>query len=210
MRSPLLALSTIFFFLGVSLLTFEIFSLRSYIAPVSAEHEKVLSISSLEPTPTLSPIPTASPTPTYTPTPTISLQPSPTSVLVNSEQVDTNKNDSPSIQEYIMLEINNYRSSHGLSKVTTDSHTCNFARVRVEEVSVSFNHDGFKSRIDGNSLPYPTYSKVTENIAMNSDHTKVVESWINSSGHAENMRQDTPYVCVEQKGNYFVYVGWRP
>ena len=214
MRSPLLALSMTFFLLGISLLIFELSPLRTPISSVAAGHEEVLSVSSQKPQPSESLTPTNTPVPTNTPTPTIFIQPTstptPTPTPQTLESTEIKQTGNPSVQEFIMQEINNYRITQGLSKVTTDSQTCSFARIRVEEVSASFNHDGFRSRIDSNSLPYPTYSKVTENIAMNSDYTKVVESWINSSGHAENMRQDTPFVCVEQKGNYFVYVGWRP
>jgi len=109
-----------------------------------------------------------------------------------------------------MQKINEYRSSQGLGSVSTDSNTCSFARTRASEIVQSFNHDGFRSRISAKTLPYGAYHEVTENIAMTSDYTQVVTLWINSSGHAENMRKDTPFVCVEKSGNYYAYEGWRP
>jgi uncharacterized protein YkwD len=109
-----------------------------------------------------------------------------------------------------MNAINDYRKSQGLSAVKTDPYTCSFAKIRAQEITQGFNHDGFSNRITSHTLPYPTYHQVTENIAMTSDYKRVVTLWINSPGHAENMRRDTPYVCVESSGNYYAYEGWRP
>lgn len=113
-------------------------------------------------------------------------------------------------QGELLREINDYRSSFGLSSVNTDENTCAFAKIRAEEVSHSFNHDGFTKRINDHSLPYPSYHLVTENIAMNSDSTQVVPNWIASSGHAENMRANTPFVCVQNFGEFYAYEGWAP
>lgn len=148
------------------------------------------------PTPTPTPIkagPTKSSTPTRTPTPT----------KILSTSTDSKK-------QYIMQAINDYRKSRGLSPVKTDSYTCDFAKIRAKEIVTQFNHDGFRSRINSRSLPYPGYSLVTENLARTSDYKRVVPMWIASSGHAENMRKDTPYVCVESSGDYYAYEGWRP
>lgn len=109
-----------------------------------------------------------------------------------------------------MNAINNYRKSQGLSQVSTNAQTCNFAKIRAREISTNFSHDGFRSRINSKTLPYPSYHVVTENIARNSNYKNVVSSWINSSGHAANMRKDTPYVCVEGYGNFWAYEGWKP
>lgn len=111
---------------------------------------------------------------------------------------------------FIMSEINKYRSSNGLSHVQTSDETCSFAATRASEIVANFSHDGFQSRIDSKTLPYASWSSVTENIAMTSKYTEVVSMWINSPGHAANMRQDTPFVCVHQSGNYYAYVGMKP
>jgi uncharacterized protein YkwD len=111
---------------------------------------------------------------------------------------------------YIMDAVNDYRKSQGLPSVKTDPYTCTFAKIRAQEITKSFTHDGFERRITTDTLPYPSYHLVTENIAMTSDYKQVVKLWINSPGHAENMRRDTPYVCVESSGNYYAYEGWRP
>jgi uncharacterized protein YkwD len=117
---------------------------------------------------------------------------------------------SMNIQNYIMKQINDYRKSLNIPEVNTDPHTCAFAKIRAEEISRDFSHSGFNKRISENSLPYPNFTQITENIALNSNYQDVVPQWISSSGHAENMRRDTPFVCVEKYGNYFAYEGFKP
>ena len=148
-----------------------------------------------------------SPAPTTRIQPTIFLRPTAVpSITLTSSPANTGD----IIQNYIMSGINSYRKSLGLSEVKTDSYSCSFARTRAQEISTAFNHDGFTNRVNSRTLPYPSYSLITENIAMNPDYKNVVGAWINSAPHAENMRRDTPYVCVEKYGNYYAYEGWRP
>jgi uncharacterized protein YkwD len=146
---------------------------------------------------------TPTPTPTKTPSPTPTKQATPTPTAGASASTTDDK------QTFIMNAINDYRKSLGLSAVKTDPYTCSFAKIRAQEITKGFNHDGFRNRINNNSLPYPSFTQVTENIAMTSDYKKVVTMWINSPGHAENMRRNTPFVCVESSGNYYAYEGWR-
>ncbi len=174
-------------------------------ASAAGSHKKIIRKMTLFVTPTPTKEPT--PTPSFTPTPTPTTIPTPTPTQPALPSVIQSVS-SDSIQSYIMQKINEYRSSLGLSRVTTDGNTCNFAKTRAQEITTSFNHDGFTSRINNHSLPYSTYHEVTENIAMTSDYKEVVTMWINSPGHAENMRRDTPFVCVERSGNYYAYEGW--
>lgn len=113
-------------------------------------------------------------------------------------------------EDYILSEINNYRQSKGLPKSKPDSNTCGFAKLRAQEISGSFNHDEFTNRINSKTLPYPSYSAITENISMNSDYKQVAQKWIESSGHAANIEKDTPFICVGSSGNYYTMQGWKP
>lgn len=146
--------------------------------------------------------PTSTPLPTSTPTPVPTLRPTSTPTPVSPTY------DAKTM--YFLEQINNYRKSQGLSAVKPDPLTCNFAKVRAQEISTSFNHDGFNNRINSKTLPYPSYSYITENLAMNSNYQAVVNQWINSPGHAANMRADTSYACVQSSGNYYAYEGWKP
>ncbi len=114
------------------------------------------------------------------------------------------------IFDHIMGQINDYRKNYNLVPFKTDSNTCGFAVLRAKEISANFNHDGFKSRMNNKSLPYPSYSYIVENLANVSDYTEVVKTWIASPNHAENLRANAPYACVGNFGNYYVFEGWRP
>jgi len=151
--------------------------------------------------PTLIPVekkvPSQSPTIIKTPTSTIKLTlSSPTGLNM--------------MQDYIMKAINDYRKSKGLGGVKTSFETCSFAKIRAKEISISFNHEGFRNRLTKGTLPYESWTLVTENLAQTSNYKNVVSMWIASSSHAENMRKDTLYVCVENYGNYYAYEGMRP
>jgi uncharacterized protein YkwD len=167
--------------------------------------------------PTATPKPTAKPTiqPTLKPTlqPTVKPTATPSSIPTvkpTAIPTPTTSNLLDSTQQYLLDQINQYRADNGLSAVKADKNTCDFAKVRSEEIVSSFTHDGFTNRSNAHTLPYPTYHNVTENIAMTSDYKQVVTMWKNSAGHAANMRSDTPYVCVAYTGNYYAYEGWKP
>lgn len=155
----------------------------------------------IAPTPSLKPtvVPTQVPVPT--PVPVVTSKPSPTVIPTQAPQPSSS---------LFLDQINNYRHSQGLTAVQSDSNTCNFAKIRAQEIANNFNHDGFNNRISSKTLPYPSYTKVIENIAMTSNSGDVVNMWINSPGHAANMRADTPYACVQSSGNFYAYGGWKP
>lgn len=105
--------------------------------------------------------------------------------------------------------INSYRVSKGLSLVSSDFYTCSFAKLRAKEISTNFNHDGFNNRLTSKYLSYPSFHVVIENIAMTSNRQDVINLWINSPGHAANMQKDTPFVCVQNYGDYYAYEGYK-
>jgi uncharacterized protein YkwD len=141
---------------------------------------------------------TVSPQPTTTPLPTITPLPSNGPLTQVSDPTD-----------FLLAEINTYRQSLGLSNVEEDRDSCSFATVRAREIFNNFSHEDFNKRIEDKSLPYISYTLVTENIAYNSDYTKVVTEWIASPGHAENLRQDTRYACIGKFDNYYTYESYN-
>lgn len=163
----------------------------------------------LKPTTFLTPSPSPTPTPTPSPAPPeTSKSNSAQSIGVStSSQVSVQIKESPSS---LINQINSFRSSMGMSPVSENTETCAFASTRASEIVSNFSHDGFTSRVNSNSLPYPAYSSVAENIAMNSDANQVVPGWINSPGHNENLLKDVPYGCVRNSGNYYAFEAWRP
>lgn len=114
---------------------------------------------------------------------------------------------SASAQVNFIAEINQFRASKGLAPVRTNASTCGFAATRASEISASFSHNGFYSRVQGRTLPYPRYRLVTENLAFAPNGMNPVQMWINSPSHATNMLKNTPFVCVVQHGDYYAYEG---
>lgn len=114
--------------------------------------------------------------------------------------------------DFILLKVNEYRQTLGLSSVSPNSETCEFAKIRAEEIASlnTFNHDGFSKRVSEKTLPYTSYTEITENIAYNTDYADVVNKWIASPGHAENMQKNTSYVCIGKFGDYYTYEGLQP
>ncbi len=159
-------------------------------------------IAKIKPSPTTTPKTTRNPTQNPTPIPTRPISPTPTFTPTPAPTSD--------VSSYLINEVNKYRASQGLSPVQTNDQTCSFAATRAQEIATSFGHDGFTSRLNSKTLPYTTWSRVTENIAMTSDYQHVVPMWINSAGHAANMRADTPFVCIIQNGSYYAYEGMKP
>lgn len=177
--------SSFFSFLENSLLTLIT---KTYNQQVLAAQTEIPSIS---PTaiPTLFPtlFPTLQPTPTSEPSPSLSI-----------------------ISAYILNGVNEYRTSLGLSPVQSSDQTCAFAAIRAQEISNGFNHDGFYNRVNNHTIPYTLWAHATENIAQAPNYQEVVTLWKNSPEHAANMRDNTPYVCIEQYGSYYAYEGMRP
>lgn len=175
------------------------------------------TVSTLEPTPV---VPTSQPTsiPTSTPLPVATATPRPTAIPTNTgvpRYAPTPTNNPVSVTSattggLFMEAINNYRRSQGLSDIRNDSYTCRFASTRASEITSSFSHDGFNNRVGGRTLPYPTYRAVVENLAQTSDAGSAVNLWINSPGHAANLRADISYGCVGNSGQYYAFEGWKP
>jgi len=119
------------------------------------------------------------------------------------------KSENPPSTNHFITAINEYRAQFGLAPVQENQETCAFAQIRAAEIKNDFTHNGFRSRIDNHTLPYASYTLVTENIAKTQDPSRVVAMWIDSPTHAENMRKPTSFVCVVQNGEYFAYEGWQ-
>lgn len=195
-------------FLIICLIVLDILLVRDILlkqARYSAQkNDQVLSENTKE-DPTLTP--TQTPTTTLIPT----LNPSKEDESSSSLRIDTVSQSINIVSSLPLLkQINDFRSSKGMDAVSENSETCSFASTRANEISSNFNHDGFTNRANSNSLPYPSFSSVAENIAMNSDASQVVPNWINSPGHAENLLKDVPYGCVANNGNYYTFEAWKP
>lgn len=105
-------------------------------------------------------------------------------------------------------QINTYRAKYGLSPIKTDSYSCAFAQKRSQEIVSNFSHSGWN--LSSILSAYPTYSRAFENIAYGYNDSNIIQAWIDSPGHAENMRSNVTYVCVGKTGTYYAMEGYRP
>lgn len=113
------------------------------------------------------------------------------------------------ISAYLLRSVNAYRTSMGLYPVQSNAQVCSFAATRAQEIAHNFSHDGFNTRVSTHTLPYPKWDRATENIAEAPDYKEIIKLWAHSPGHAANMRDNTPFVCIKQYGNYYAYEGMR-
>jgi len=159
--------------------------------------------------PNPSPLPSTSPEPTRTPRPFPSVKPFPTPspFIFRFRLPFASPSPTPNTKlDFMMNQINDYRRSMGKSTLSTDPYTCNYANKRAREIASNFSHIGFNT----NSLPYPSYSRVVENISMSSDYKEVVPMWIGSSAHATNLQAEITYACVGWHNDYYAFEGWLP
>lgn len=96
------------------------------------------------------------------------------------------------LEKLVFEQINQYRTSHGLSKLTLDASITKQARIHSQNMAdgkVKFSHHGFEQRIK--ALPLK-YESAAENVAFNigySDPSKqAVIGWLNSPGHLKNIQ----------------------
>jgi len=113
------------------------------------------------------------------------------------------------VSAYLLNGVNEYRTSLELPPVQSSEETCAFAQIRAQEISSGFNHNGFYARVNNHTIPYSYWAHATENIAQAPNYQEVVKLWENSPEHAANMRDNTPYVCIEQYDSYYAYEGMR-
>lgn len=88
-------------------------------------------------------------------------------------------------QAYQVLDIvNQERAKAGLSPLTMDQDLLNAAMLRAQEITVSFSH----TRPDGTICFTASNKMKGENIAYGySSPSKVMDAWMNSSGHRANI-----------------------
>lgn len=143
------------------------------------------------------------------PTLMISLKPTTIPIEISASVAPTSIPEPISTGNSLIDSINEYRLTKGRSQISPGGSTCDFATTRASEISSDFSHNGFTSRRDSGSLPYPSYSNVVENIAMTSDGNSAVEMWKASPTHDANLQSDITYGCIANSGSYFVFEGLK-
>ncbi|MCX7596161.1 MAG: CAP domain-containing protein [Fischerella sp.] len=96
------------------------------------------------------------------------------------------------LEKSVFTQINRYRISQGLPKLTLNSNITKQARIHSKNMAngkVPFSHQGFKQRVNAISL---RYKSAAENVAFNQGFsdpaTEAFTSWINSPDHLINIK----------------------
>ncbi len=96
-----------------------------------------------------------------------------------------------SIEQGILVYINQYRQEHGLKPLKMDSHMSSEARRHSQEManhSIPFGHKYFLSRVERLHKQIKNSGAGAENVAYNyKDAQDVVKNWLKSSGHKHNI-----------------------
>lgn len=96
------------------------------------------------------------------------------------------------LEKSVFDQINRYRVSKGLSKLTLNANITRQARIHSQNMAngkVPFSHKGFEKRV--NSIPI-RYKSAAENVAFNQGYSdpasQAMTGWINSPGHLKNLK----------------------
>jgi len=167
----------------------------------------------IDPTPTVTPRPTPLPPSTTASPTTIAPEPSPPLPTMNATpipQITAEPTNVPIVTSSLMTEVNSYRKSFGLNELAVHTAICTIVDERIKEIKDSFNHDGFRQRLDNGTFSTLSYQGVAENIWYGSGSvTKVVEDWNSSSGHQENLKGNWSAGCGKLDGGFAVYIFFR-
>jgi uncharacterized protein YkwD len=96
------------------------------------------------------------------------------------------------LENSVFEQINRYRVSNGLSKLSLNANITKQARIHSRNMAkgkVAFSHHGFEKRV--NAIPIK-YNSAAENVAYNLGYndpaSEAVIGWLNSPGHLHNIK----------------------
>lgn len=113
-----------------------------------------------------------------------------------------------SLAEEAFAKVNEQRAAHGVAALAWDESMYQLACERAQEIMQSFSH----TRLDGTPITDYGYG---ENIAENYiSATSVMNGWMNSQGHKENLLDARYYAgvmaCYRANGGYYWVNLFRP
>lgn len=117
------------------------------------------------------------------------------------------------LEQAVLTQINQYRSSRKLPPLALDARISEQARGHSQAMAngrVPFSHNGFQQRVTsiGRTIPY---SRAAENVAYNQGYSdtvgQAVQGWLKSTGHRQNIEGsfDLTGIGIAQnaKGEYY-------
>lgn len=100
--------------------------------------------------------------------------------------------------------VNNQRNNKSLKSLTWDQNLCSYANRRALEIATNFSHEGFYKMSD-EMYKNLSYNHIAENLAENIYMKKsIVDAWLESPTHRENIEGQYSHSCIQCKGTYCV------
>ncbi len=97
--------------------------------------------------------------------------------------------------------IQGFRVNNGLQPYIEYQKLCDIADIRLKEIQVRFSHDGFSAD------RFCTNCFIGENLARNYvDEQVVLDAWLASPKHAENLKRDFIFTCVRTGNGFAVQI----
>lgn len=103
--------------------------------------------------------------------------------------------------------VNAYRVKNGLSQFQWFHPLCEYSNQRAKQVATDWSHEGYLNDAkDGLLQQYcPDCIRTGENLAENySTEEQILNAWIKSPTHKENLDYDWTYACAYFYGNKYV------
>lgn len=114
-------------------------------------------------------------------------------------------------QQMVLDEVNNYRVSKGLNKLTLNGYISKEARqhsLDMAEKNMTFGHQDFDKRITHIKTHIPAFAGGAENIAcFKLPPKQVVQKWLTSRGHRKNIegRYNLTGIGIVQDAKGWIY-----
>lgn len=115
-----------------------------------------------------------------------------TSTSINQVALSTKTVKTADLEKSVFNQINRYRATQGLSKLSLSPKISRQARIHSQDMArgqVPFSHEGFEQRVDSIFIPYKS---AAENLAFNRGYSdpanEAIIDWIHSPGHLHNLK----------------------
>jgi uncharacterized protein YkwD len=110
----------------------------------------------------------------------------------SNQAVESTTFKTTALEKSVFEQINRYRVSRGLPKLTLNANITKQARIHSQNMAngkVPFSHQGFERRVT--AIPI-IYNSAGENVAFNQGYSnpaaEAVTGWLKSPGHLENIK----------------------
>ena len=98
--------------------------------------------------------------------------------------------------------IQGYRVNNGLEPYIMSQKLCDIADIRLKETQIKFSHDGFDAK-----RFCPSDCFIGENLAEGyTDEQVLLNAWLESPTHAENLKRDFMFTCIRTVNGYAVQI----